>query len=306
MAVIDELLASLDAEVRTFSVCKVENGWALSLEADDVPVIHYGLKGSGTVRFENGLMLSVAPHDFLLVPSRQPHLVATEGQDLKVVPAAENCVLLADALLEFRAGSEPDFVMICGKIEAKYAGTVGLFDRLDQPIAVRLKRTDPLRQAFEAMVTELACPTIGTRALADALLKQCLVLLVRRVIAGHGAPAWLLSVVDSRLAAVVTAVMENPGANHTLKSLAEQAGMSRSGFALRFALAFGTSPMEFVKGVRLRCAAKLLRSTNLPVSAIASKIGYASRTHFSRTFRAAYDQDPQSFRAGDIGTPERK
>src|SRR3954447_3132111 len=306
MAVIDALLASLDVEVRTFSVCKVENGWALTLEADDLTVIHYGLKGSGTVRFENGSTLSVESHDFLLVPPRRPHLIETEGQELTVVSAAENCVLLADALLEFRAGSEPDFVMICGKIEAKYAGTVGLFDRLDQPVAVRLKRTDLLRQAFEAMLAELACPTVGTRALADALLKQCLVLLVRRVAAGHGAPAWLLGVVDSRLAAVVTTVLENPGANHALKSLAEQAGMSRSGFALRFALALGTTPMEFVKGVRLHYAAKLLRSSDLPVSVIASKIGYASRTHFSRTFRAAYGQDPQSFRANDIVTPERK
>src|SRR5215217_4415380 len=306
MAVIDELLASLDAEVRTFSVCKVENGWALALDADEVPVIHYGLKGSGKACFETGSMLDIKPHNFLLVPPRQPHPIATEGQDFKLVPAAENCVLLADALLEFRAGSEPDLVMICGKIEAKYADTVGLFDRLDQPVAVRLKRTDLLRQAFEAMLAELASPTVGTRALADALLKQCLVLLVRRIAAGHGAPAWLLGIVDSRLAAVVTAVMENPGTNHTLKSLAEQAGMSRSGFALRFALAFGTSPMEFVKGVRLRYAAKLLRSTNLPISVIASKIGYASRTHFSRTFRAAFGQDPQSFRAGDIVTSERK
>jgi AraC family transcriptional regulator, activator of mtrCDE len=307
MAAIDELLASLDAEVRTFSVCKVENGWALSLDADDAPVIHYGLKGSGKACFDNGSMLVIEPHDFLLVPPRQPHRIETEGQDLKVVPAAENCVLLADALLEFRAGSEPDFVMICGKIEAKYAGTIGLFDRLDQPVAVRLKRTDPLRQAFEAMLAELACPTVGTRALADALLKQCLVLLVRRMAAGRGTPAWLLSIVDSRLAAVVTAIMENPGANHTLKSLAERAGMSRSDFALQFTLAFGISPMAFVKDVRLRYAAKLLCRTNLPVSVIASKIGYARRTHFSRTFRASYGLDPQSFRArDDILKSERK
>jgi AraC family transcriptional regulator, activator of mtrCDE len=146
------------------------------------------------------------------------------------------------------------------------------------------------------MLAELAAPTVGTRALADALLKQCLVLLVRRIVAGHGTPAWLLGVVDSRLAGVVTAVMENPAGNHTLRSLAQQAGMSRSGFAVRFALAFGTTPMEFVKRVRLRYAARLLRGTRLPVSVIATTVGYASRTHFSRTFRATYGRDPQSFR----------
>src|SRR5437660_1799644 len=117
MSFIDDLLVSLDVEVRTFSVCKVQNGWALGLDADRVPVIHYGLEGSGVARFQDGSTITVEPHDFLLVPSQQPHRIETEGDDLKVVPATENCAVLADALLEIRAGSEPDLVMVCGKIE---------------------------------------------------------------------------------------------------------------------------------------------------------------------------------------------
>ena len=74
--------------------------------------------------------------------------------------------------------------------------------------------------------------------------------------------------------------------------------MSRSGFALRFAVALGTTPMEFVKRVRLRYAARLLRTTDLPVATVASMVGYSSRTHFSRAFRTAYGRDPQSFRSG--------
>jgi AraC-like DNA-binding protein len=297
MSLLDDLLASLDVEVRTFSVCKVENGWALGLDADPVPVIHYGLKGSGIARFPDGLAVTIEPHDFALVPPRQPHRVDTAGDNLNVVPATENCAVLADGMLELRAGSEPDLVMVCGKIDATYAGTLGLFDHLGHPIVVRLRRSDPLRQAFEAMLDELASPTLGTRALADALLKQCLVLLVRRIARGEREPAWLAGLIDSRLAAVVTTILENPAGDHTLRSLAERAGMSRSGFALRFAVAFGTTPMEFVKRIRLRYGARLLRTTDLPVAMIANKVGYASRTHFSRAFRDSYDADPQSFRS---------
>jgi AraC family transcriptional regulator, activator of mtrCDE len=298
MSFIDDLLASLDVEVRTFSVCKAENGWALGVDADPVPVIHYGLKGSGIARFADGLTMTIEPHDFALVPPNQPHRIETEGEDLRVVPATKNCIVLADGLLELRAGSEPDLIMVCGKIEATYAGTLGLFDHLNHPISVRLRRSDPLRQAFEAMLDELASPTLGTRALADALLKQCLVLLIRRLARGEHEPVWLAGLVDSRLAGVITKILENPAGDHTLTSLAECAGMSRSGFALRFAVAFGTTPMEFVKRIRLRYAARLLRTTDLPIAMLANKVGYASRTHFSRAFRAAYGRDPQSFRAG--------
>jgi AraC family transcriptional regulator, activator of mtrCDE len=297
MSLTDDLLASLDAAVRTFSLCKVENGWALALDADPLPVIHYVLKGSGVARFESGPAIPFQPHDFLLIPTGRAHHMAGEGDTLKVVGAAENCTVLADGIAEFRAGSDPDAVIVCGKIEATYAGSLGFFDRLGYPVSVRLRRADPLRQAFEAMLAELAAPTIGTRALADALLKQCLVLLVRRLARGESEPAWLVGLIDPRLAAVVTAILEHPARDHDLRSLAEQAGMSRSGFAVRFAAAFGTTPMDYVKRVRLRYAARLLRNTKLPVGVVATTVGYASRTHFSRAFRAAYGIDPQSYRA---------
>ena len=300
MSLLDDLLASLDVEVRTFSVCKVESGWALGVDADAVPVIHYGLKGTGVARFPDGLAITIEPHDFALVPPNQPHRIDSGGEGLKVVPATENCAVLADGLLELRAGTEPDLIMVCGKIEATFAGTLGLFDRLNHPISVRLRRSDPLRQAFEALLDELASPTLGTRALADALLKQCLILLVRRLARGEHEPAWLTGLVDSRLAAVVTTILENPAGDHTLRSLAERAGMSRSGFAFRFGVAFGTTPMEFVKRIRLRYAARLLRTTDLPIAMIANKVGYGSRTHFSRAFRATYGRDPRAFRSSTM------
>lgn len=297
MSVMDELLNSLDVEVQSFALCKIENGWALALDPIGVPIIHYVLRGTGTLRLHEGAAVNFAPHDFMLIPSGRAHRVESEGEDLKTIAASQNCVVLAEAVLGMQAGDDPDLVVVCGMIKATYGGSLGLFDRLDRPVAVHLGRTDPLRQAFEAMLAELALPTIGTRALAGALLKQCLVLLLRRLARGEREPAWLLSLVDSRLAGVVTAILEDSARQFSLKSLADQAGMSRSGFALRFSVAFGVTPMEFVKRVRLRYAARLLRTTDLPVAAVATKVGYASRTYFSRAFRAAYGKDPQSFRA---------
>ena len=61
--------------------------------------------------------------------------------------------------------------------------------------------------------------------------------------------------------------------------------------------------MDFVKEARLRRAADLLRRTDLPVKVVAHRVGYASRSYFSRAFKAYYRMDPVAFRraAGDQG-----
>ena len=101
---------------------------------------------------------------------------------------------------------------------------------------------------------------------------------------------------DPRLTNVLLAMLESPAQNHTLEELARISGMSRSLFAERFAEAFDRPPMDLLRQVRLHRAANLLRTTRLPVQLIALAVGYASRSYFSRAFRAAYGDDPQGFR----------
>ena len=62
--------------------------------------------------------------------------------------------------------------------------------------------------------------------------------------------------------------------------------------------------MDFVQKVRLRVAARLLTTTDLPIKVIANSIGYASRSYFSRAFRAAYGADPKTFRM--LGNPDQQ
>lgn len=73
--------------------------------------------------------------------------------------------------------------------------------------------------------------------------------------------------------------------------------MSRAAFAERFSQVFDQAPMDFVQRVRLRIAARLLTTTDLPVKIVASTIGYASRSSFSRAFEAIYGAAPTDFRS---------
>jgi hypothetical protein len=54
--------------------------------------------------------------------------------------------------------------------------------------------------------------------------------------------------------------------------------------------------MDFVQAVRLRTAARLLQTSELPVKAVAAAVGYSSRSHFSRAFSGHFGVDPSAYR----------
>jgi len=59
---------------------------------------------------------------------------------------------------------------------------------------------------------------------------------------------------------------------------------------------FGISPKAFVNEVRLRRGLELLQGTELTVDAVARRVGYSSRSHFSRVFRERFGRPPAGFR----------
>jgi transcriptional regulator GlxA family with amidase domain len=147
------------------------------------------------------------------------------------------------------------------------------------------------------LLAESARPGVGSRVLTEALLKQCLVLALRRWIELDASPfPWLAGVADTRLSRTLHAVFEQPAAAFTVDSLAMIAGMSRSAFAAAFRRAFGQSPMSLVKLVRLRRASELLVTTALPVADVAKRVGFSSRSNFSLAFGRLHGMDPSRFR----------
>lgn len=295
---LDRLMTSLEVQVKGFALCKVGRGYRLMLGGLDAPVIHYVLKGPGIVQIHEGPSLSFVAHDFLIIPPRLAHSIIVAPGDLEEVRGTDGLSTLGDALLEISAGAGADAVTACASIEATFGGGIGLFDAVREPIAESLGPDERLRGAMAIMVAELSAPTFGTRAIVEALLKQCLVLIIRRQVHGAGkSAAWFLPSGDARLNAALSVMLQRPDAPHTLRGLAEVASMSRSSFSLRFAAAFGQPPMEFLRDLRLRHAARLLEVTDLPVPLVAKSVGYTSRSYFTRAFRNLFGMDPRSYRA---------
>ena len=80
--------------------------------------------------------------------------------------------------------------------------------------------------------------------------------------------------------------------------------MSRSVFARRFHDGFHRTPMDYVREVRLRSSARLLGQHELSVDVIAAKVGFASRSHFSKAFSEQFGCSPTAFRPQGAVSPE--
>jgi len=82
----------------------------------------------------------------------------------------------------------------------------------------------------------------------------------------------------------------------TVGGLAERAGMSSRTLARRFTEQLGTSPGQWLLGRRLDATRVLLEQTDLPVGAIALRVGLASAVNLRRRFRAHFGTTPGAYR----------
>ncbi|HET6705978.1 helix-turn-helix domain-containing protein [Amycolatopsis sp.] len=82
----------------------------------------------------------------------------------------------------------------------------------------------------------------------------------------------------------------------TVGRLAERAGLSSRTLTRRFTEQLGTSPGAWLLGRRLDAARVLLEQTNLPVEAIATRVGLASAVNLRRRFRAHLGTTPGAYR----------
>ena len=128
-------------------------------------------------------------------------------------------------------------------------------------------------------------------------MSAALVYLFRRLAERNsGSLPWLLALENSRLGRAIDLMLGDPGHAHSLESLADAAGMSRSAFAERFGEAFARTPMAMLHGIRMEHALKLLHESDLSMDEVAKKTGFSSRSHFSQAFKKHHGVSPTRHR----------
>ncbi len=296
---LDKLLHNLALEIRPFALCMLNAGWRLRLPGPPMVLIHFVLQGRGTLRGPDGTLWPLAPMSMAIVPAGAAHVLEVTGEvlnELEIDAPPEG-----PPIHQIIAGASDhhDLVVACGMVNARFGESIGLFDHLRDVLTVDLSDVPHIGELFDEILAEQSQTSPGSKVLLAALMMQLLVHMFRRLACGTDRPLpWLTALEDPRLARAIDPVFDDPGAHHSVESLAACASMSRSAFAEHFTEAFTRSPMNFVNHVRMEHAVRLLENGSYSVEQIADKVGYSSRSHFSQAFKKHTGHSPSNYRHG--------
>jgi AraC family transcriptional activator of mtrCDE len=300
---LDNLINSLDVRFVGLAECLVSVGYALEMPSLPALGIHYNVIGSGTMSVSDGTSIELTPHTLVVLPpnhSFQIQVPADSDANRRVRPVDRRHVALREGVQRFAAGTtDPMLVLICGFFSASFSQNTELFASLRAPIVEHFSARDQLDVRLRQALGELMSQQAGSGAMSAALLKQVIVMLMRRSLNTPG--AWVerfAMLSDVQIARAFSEMVADPGADHTVNSLARVACLSRSAFMARFGSVIGRSPMIVLRDLRMRRAAQALEMNALTVSQAAHEAGYASRSSFVRAFRQTHGVDPSEYRAG--------
>ncbi|MBN2625878.1 MAG: AraC family transcriptional regulator [Spirochaetales bacterium] len=109
-----------------------------------------------------------------------------------------------------------------------------------------------------------------------------------------------------RIRTVQDYIQESYGENLALPVLAEMACMSEFHFSRVFRSVTGTSPMKYLKEVRLDKSVHFLLNSDRPIGEIALQCGFESLSGFNASFRSKYGSTPRQIRKSRPGNYQQK
>ena len=109
-----------------------------------------------------------------------------------------------------------------------------------------------------------------------------------------------------KLSVVINEINNNYYKNLTASDMANLAGMSYSYFSRNFKKTVGENFSEYLNRIRINEGKKLLSETDMPIGAIAEKVGFTNTSYFISQFKKITDTTPRKFRADSQSKPKNK
>lgn len=147
--------------------------------------------------------------------------------------------------------------------------------------------TDAAIRLLECMLNPPECKVLGPQIMRE---------ITYRVLCGeNGGALRELMAINGRVGQIQRAIermhleYEKP---LDIRTLAEHAGMSESAFHHHFKALTATSPVQYLKTIRLHKAKLMMLNDGITAGAAAERVGYESASQFSREFKRFFGDSP--------------
>jgi AraC-like DNA-binding protein len=265
---------------------------------------HFVVSGRMQLQVNDDEPLVVRAGELVCLPHNDVHAF---GSDVTVAPFSQPDEVKARAAGEFSrielgGGGEPT-QLLCG-----YLGSDHAFGPLLASLPSVLKldvRATPLgawvESSFRFAVSQIAAGRVGSTTVIAKLSELLFVEAVSHYIAAlpDDRKGWLAGLRDSQIGKALALMHAHPAKDWNAEALAAEVGMSRSGFAERFASLVGQPPMQYLTYWRMQLAAQRLRESREAIAQVGYGVGYESEAAFSRAFKREFGKAPAAWRRND-------
>ena len=229
----------------------------------------------------------ISAGDFLFIPSDLVFRVETVGGSASVRGFVFDRALIEENMDNFDG-------------EINYMFYVQSFSRV-----VTFKREHPIyetlaycmNEAYEEYISKDVCYRLPVRAYLYLLSSAIL-----RYYAGQRNELDRMIYHNViRLRPVIEYIAANYSEKIYIETLADMIGVSPDYFTKMFKDSIGTTPIDYINGVRVNHALRLLTMTDTPVNEIAEKIGFSNSNYFHKIFKSYMITSPLAYRKSAVG-----
>jgi AraC-like DNA-binding protein len=266
--------------------------WRISRTDTGQPFYCVLLEGGCQMAIDGHAPMELLSGDFVLIPAAYGVAMASLGAP----PDVETQMPVALGNGEYRIG-EPqnpvDARMMAGHCSFASPDAALLVSLL--PKIVHVRGEQRLATLVELVREESREQRPAREILLSRLMEVLLIEALRSAAGTHAPPGLVRGLADSRLAAAIRGMHENPTRAWTVAELAKAAALSRSTFFERFSRAVGVAPMAYLLNWRMALAKDLLRRNAGRMAEIAERVGYSSASTFSVAFTRHVGRPPAQY-----------
>src|SRR5216684_1003403 len=274
--------------------------WGVRYSGDIGPRIRFILvvRGSALLRFKSRTVSLSAGDLFISILSYEPFILVDHPRSA-VVDSSEVLKLEVDGVIHYGGGG-PLTTLVSGGFGMSTFGAPLISTILPRFLHLRLEqnRSHDFQSVLDLLAAESAEPGMASSSLISCLYESLFVYAIRAYASSSAAPpkGWLAAMSDRHLSKAIEAMHSGPDKSWSVESLAREARMSRSAFAVKFKTVLAQTPLEYLTRWRMYKAGGMIRSNNMAFAEVASDIGYGSESSFSRVFRREMGLAPREYR----------